>query len=91
MKPPIDMKISWLDAGREPQCPSNRAYPLGIEVDLSQGSALTCKVSLPYPARRCGAWVVECRICGLRIALTAAGRPDDPHTVKVACKQMARA
>ncbi len=27
-----------------------------------------------------------CKICGYRIAITTAGRPDDPRSVKIPCQ-----
>lgn len=80
--------IEWRDAGREPQCPSNPKYPKGIDLDCSEGAPQNCVVQLPYPAKRCGAYVAQCRICGYRVAATTAGRADDPRTIKVACKNI---
>jgi DNA-directed RNA polymerase subunit RPC12/RpoP len=80
------MKIEWIDAGREPSCKPNPAYPDGIDIDLSRGASVRCQTALPYPARRCGAYVVECPVCGIRVMVTTAGRPDDPRSVKIACK-----
>jgi hypothetical protein len=37
--------------------------------------------------QRCGVWVVACHTCGLRVGITAAGRPDDPRTVRLACNR----
>lgn len=80
--------IEWHDSGREPQCAPNPAYPNGKPLNCSDGAAMTCVVTLPYPARRCGAYAVECGICGVRVAATTAGRPDDPVSIKVACRGM---
>lgn len=79
-------EISFLTSGRKPQCPPNPAHPLGIDVDISEGATRTCKATLPYPAAGCGAWMVKCLDCGYVAAVTAAGRVDDPRTVKFACK-----
>lgn len=79
------MKIDWIDSGREPQCAPNPKYPMGIDVDMSDGAAKTCSAALPYPAKRCGAYIVECEKCGQRVAITTAGRPDDPRSAKLAC------
>jgi hypothetical protein len=79
-------QIVWKDSGREPQVAPNPAYPEGVDVDMSAGAVQRCKVALPYPARRCGAYVLTCRRCGLRGAVTTAGRPDDPRSVTVPCK-----
>lgn len=79
------MKIKWLDRNREPKCAPNPAYPKGKDVDMSDGAANTCYTELPYPAKRCGLYVVECPKCSLVIGVTTAGRPDDPRSLKVAC------
>ncbi|MCC6776691.1 MAG: hypothetical protein IT537_08655 [Hyphomicrobiales bacterium] len=78
--------IEWIDAQREPAMPPNPSYPNGVDIDGSGGAAVTCEVSLPYPAARCGAFIIECRTCGLKVAVTTAGRADDPKTIKLACK-----
>ena len=85
------LSVTWRDAGREPQCQPNPDYPEGIAIDLAEGATLSCQTPLPYPARRCGAYIVDCRMCGLRVGVTTAGRPDDPVSLKVACKRMASA
>lgn len=84
MSAPGTFRIEWVDHGREPQCPPNPDHPSGIDVDTS-GGAPSCSTTLPYPAKRCGYFVVECRVCGYRAAVTTAGRPDDPRSVTVAC------
>lgn len=80
------IKINWIDKEREPQCPSNPDYPTGIDVDVSLGTEPSCTTQLPYPARRCGMFRVECDICGLIVGITTAGRPDDPRSLKMACQ-----
>ncbi len=79
-------KILWHDAKREPQCPPNEAYPNGIDVDVSRKAKDTCKANLPYPARRCGYYIVQCSKCDSTIAITTAGRPDDPRSVTLPCQ-----
>ncbi len=79
-------EIHFLTTGRLPQCPPNPAYPLGIDIDISEGVTRTCKASLPYPAQCCGTWIVKCLDCGYVAAVTAAGRVDDPRTIKIGCK-----
>ncbi len=80
------MKIDWHDGGREAQCKSNPNYPNGIDLDPTEGTAaVTCRVELPYPAKRCGVYIIECEKCGLQVGITTAGRPDDPRSVKLAC------
>jgi hypothetical protein len=79
-------RITWHDSGREPQCAPNPDYPDGIDVNMAVGAAKQCTTPLPYPARRCGFYEVFCRQCGLRAAITTAGRPDDPRSVTLPCK-----
>lgn len=52
---------------------------------MSDGATRTCSIELPYPAKRCGVYVIECAKCGQKNALTTAGRPDDPRTVTMGC------
>lgn len=80
------LKVTWIDGGREPKCPPNPAYPDGIDVDACRPGEQGCVAALPYPAKRCGAYAVECPVCGAKTVVTTAGRPDDPRTVRVACK-----
>lgn len=77
--------INWIDRGREPTQPPNPKFPDGIDIDTGHRPA--CKVTLPYPAKRCGLYVVECSKCGNRSAITTAGRPDDPRSVMLECLQ----
>ncbi len=83
--------IKWLDRGREPQCPPDPTYPHGKDVDFItaflQDGWPTCKAELPYPAKRCGVYLVECKGCGSTVACTTAGRPDDPRSVTLPCKK----
>lgn len=79
------IRVTWLDRGREPQCAPNPEYPTGIDLDASDGAKRTCTATLPYPAKRCGVYVVKCRACGRRVSCTTAGRPDDPRSIKIAC------
>lgn len=79
-------KVTWIDLERWPKVKPNPDYPNGIDIDLTNGAAVACLVKLPYPAKRIGNYIVECGKCGLRVGLTTAGRPDDPRSVKLACK-----
>ena len=79
-------EVKWLDGKREAKCKPDLAYPKGIDLDVSDGREKTCIVPLPYPAPRCGVHILSCLECGLRIAVTAAGRPDDPVSVKLPCR-----
>jgi hypothetical protein len=77
--------VKWIDGMREPQCAPDPAYPNGIDIDVSGDSKETCTTDLPYPAKRCGYFLVNCELCSLSVAITTAGRPDDPRSVKLRC------
>jgi hypothetical protein len=79
-------RIKWKDSGLAPKEEPDPAYPEGVDLDISEGKIPACTVSLPYPARRIGLYLVECELCRIRIACTTAGRPDDPRSIKIACK-----
>ena len=79
-------ELEWLDAGREPQCQPNPAYPNGMDIGPSERPGV-CKLVLPYPAKRCGAYVARCTKCGASVGVTTAGRPDDPRSVGVICRR----
>ena len=81
-----NLKVYFLDQKRQAVCEANPRFPNGCHVDLSDGAPVTCTAQLEYPAKGCGIWTVICSACGLRIALTTAGRVDDPRSVTVACK-----
>lgn len=81
------MKIEWIDHGREPRVAPDPAFPDGKDLSAPHGITKYCPTDLPYPARRCGVYIVECETCGARIGVTTAGRPDDPRSVQVPCKQ----
>lgn len=82
------LKVEWIDRKREPKCPPNPAYPNGIDVEIGdrRSDDPTCYTALPYPAKRCGVYVVRCSICGASAGITTAGRPDDPKSVLLPCK-----
>lgn len=82
------MKVTWHDGGREPQCQPDPAYPEGKDIRLCDGITPKCVAQLPYPAKRCGIYIVECERCGTRVAVTTAGRPDDPRSVEMMCRQV---
>lgn len=83
-------RIEWIDHGREPQCAPDPAFPKGRDLDMTpflQDGWPTCKAELPYPAKRCGLYIVECTYCGIEFVVTTAGRPDDPRSVTLGCKK----
>lgn len=81
--------VTFLSHNRKPKCAPNPAYPDGMEVDLTDGKKVACLAELPYPAECCGVWIVRCETCGASAGITAAGRIDDPRTVKLGCKSSA--
>lgn len=84
------MKVTWLDLGRDAQYPPDPAYPSGKDIQLHTGIKPKCTIQLPYPAARCGLYIVECEQCGVRLGVTTAGRHDDPRSVEIACRQFTR-
>jgi hypothetical protein len=82
-----NIKITWVDGGREARHPADPAHPDGVDLDLAVGAERSCRVELPYPARRCGMYVVTCGTCGRNVVVTAAGRRDDPRSVAIACSR----
>lgn len=83
---PKEMSIDWHDHGREPQCAPNPEFPNGVDADFRlDPREPACKVDLPYPAKRCGLYVIECPDCGIRAAVTTAGRRDDPKSLTIPC------
>jgi hypothetical protein len=88
MNPPNEtnqFKVEWIDLEREPKNAPDPNYPNGIHIDVSQGKK-SCMTALPYPAKRCGQYYVECQKCGTNALVTTAGRVDDPKSVRLPCK-----
>lgn len=79
------LKIEWIDAGREAACPPDPAYPDGVNLVDNPEALAHCVTLLPYPAPRCGLWVVRCERCRKSVHITAAGRVDDPRSISMAC------
>jgi hypothetical protein len=77
-------ELKWIDYEREPTVTPNPAYPLGVDID--SGKRPACRVELPYPARRVGAYIIECTRCHTNAMITTAGRPDDPRSMMLPCK-----
>jgi hypothetical protein len=80
-------KIDWIDSGRWPSQPPDPAFPDGCVLDVSRGCQQTCRVDLPYPAKRIGQYIIVCERCGTNAMVTTAGRRDDPRSIRLACKQ----
>jgi len=80
------ISIEFKPSGRgKARCAPNPDCPDGSHADTADGQT-GCVVDLPYPAPECGAWIVQCAACGMSAAITAAGRPDDPRSVRIPCK-----
>ena len=83
-------KVEFRASGRgKAQCPPNPNFPEGIDVSVCREGEAHCKVTLPYPAPECGVFIVDCAACNTRIAITAAGRQDDPRSVTIPCLNVA--
>lgn len=81
------LTATWIDRLREPKSPPDPRYPLGIDVDLSaRKPVMTCKITVRYPAPRCGYHAIKCGRCGFTALVTTSGRIDDPRTVQVPCQ-----
>ncbi len=78
--------IEFNQTGGKAKHKPNPNYPKGIDVDVSQGAKSTCTTPVGYPAKCIGFWSIECRVCRQKAAVTAAGRADDPRSVKLPCK-----
>jgi len=83
----MNLSVTWIDGKRWPQHPPDPRYPDGMDVDGSAGAMMNCAIQLPYPAKRCGHYLVTCDICGQRVVVTTAGRRDDPRSVRLACNR----
>lgn len=79
-------KIQWVDGKREPSCAPDPAFPKGKHIALPPEIRRGCKVDLPYPAKRCGYFVVHCKQCETTVIITTAGRPDDPCSADIPCE-----
>jgi hypothetical protein len=84
------LRVEWVDGGREPRNPPDPRYPEGIDIDASMPDLPSCETALPYPAKRCGHFIVSCQTCGLKALVTTAGRIDDPRSLKITCRLRGR-
>lgn len=81
----IDVK--FIDSGRDPTQKADPRFPNGKRIDLTTAfDKKSCTRNVPFPAPRCGVYVVTCRTCGYSAAITVAGRADDPNMVTLPCK-----
>lgn len=84
-------KVEWINRGGKASASADPAYPDGVDFSVARGAVNSCVATLPYPAEGVGTYVIECKICGFRAALTTAGRRDDPRSVEMPCKLGSRA
>ena len=80
-------KIEWQDSGKEPKAKPDPRYPKGKHLGMASLLKPWCMTGLPYPAKRIGSYIITCKTCGLRVSCTTAGRPDDPKSITVNCKE----
>jgi hypothetical protein len=79
--------VEWKDSGRAPRCEPDPRFPDGMDLDATLAvMPRSCVAMLPYPAARCGAYLITCKLCGIKVACTTAGRADDPRSIKMSCK-----
>lgn len=82
--------VKWLDGGRRPQVAPDPHFPEGRDIVIPRGqtdSQKTCSTAIPYPPphTHVGSWMVTCTLCGFKIQVTAASRPDDPRSITFPC------
>lgn len=79
--------ISFVKSGRgKAQCAPDPNYPEGVNATaITALGRPSCTIMFPYPAPECGHFVARCRRCSFSVAVTAAGRPDDPRSLTVTC------
>ena len=83
---PDQFSVKFVPSGRgKARCEPNPKYPNGVHIELSKAGVPSCATDLPYPAPECGMWDVACQTCGNHMLITAAGRPDDPRSVRFPC------
>jgi hypothetical protein len=85
----MTIKVTFIDRGRKATRPADPKYPRGFDLDLAAGFPpfqACCRVDLPYPARSVGLYALSCGDCGFHAIVTAAGRADDPRSVRLPCK-----
>ncbi len=84
----MSIEVTFIDSGRYPSQNPDPKYPNGKLVNVARPEdKKTCTKNLPYPAPRCGFYKIKCVDCSLIVAISVAGRPDDPNVVTLPCKQ----
>jgi hypothetical protein len=62
-----------------------RAIGWAAVIDSSAGRPF-CEVALQHPPPCVGKWIIKVLVCDMLAMVSAAGRPDDPHTVRLTYK-----
>lgn len=78
-------EITWLKRAERATQKPNPEYPNGMIANLSGGAVQACQVNLEYPAPCPGTHLIHCKLCDVNVAITAAGRVDDPVVAIIAC------
>jgi len=82
-------KLDWIDKGTEAQCKPDPLFPDGRHLNTyNTYDGEKCKVTLPYPAKRCGLYTIFCKVCNASLGCTTAGRSDDPRSIVLKCNQL---
>jgi hypothetical protein len=84
------LELEWVDGESLPSRRPDPLYPEGVDIEERAGTSPTCFTALPYPAPRCGVWVINCPQCGKTVVITAAGRADDARSARIACLSVPR-
>ena len=84
----MTIDVYFIDAGHRSDERPDPAFPTGrrVNIDGPLPTALCC-YNLPYPAPRCGTYVVECLECPVRHEIPVNGRSDDPYIITMPCKK----
>lgn len=82
----------WLDGGRPPQVAPDPEFPEGRDIVMPHGendSKRRCSTPIPYPCPHVniGQWLLTCKLCGFKLMVTAASRPDDPRSISFPCQK----
>ena len=85
----MSLVIEFIDYGRPPKEPPDPLYPHGVDVDLSNGAETVCSIKLPKVTTT-GLFIAACDVCGKKVGVTAAGRADDPRSLKISCYRHAQ-
>ena len=90
--PTSHLAVTWIPGASAPTGQADPAAPRGTILEAPPlDSTGICWTALPSPAPGVGVHVVECRVCGVRVACGAAGGPADPRAVRLPCRPLASA